>query len=119
MARRGAVARARDIDISETLERRPARLPVAERKERVDGAARAILLDRLRIGGGRALCFGQELRMPRDRRLSEEREVRLLRRPRERAREAADEDHSPVLPDRGFVPPETERVAECDLRSGE
>ena len=40
LARRGAVARARDVDVAEPLERRPARLPIAEREKRMDGAAR-------------------------------------------------------------------------------
>src|SRR5579862_784627 len=113
-----SVAGAGDVDIAETLERRPARVPVAEREEWVDGAARAVVLDSFRVGGGHTLRVGEELRVPRDRRLAEEREVRLLGA-RERAREPVYEDHGPAGRDRELVTPESECVAEYDLRGGE
>src|SRR5690348_14282396 len=39
LAHRGRVPRARDVDGAESLERGAARLPVAEREQRVDGPA--------------------------------------------------------------------------------
>ena len=57
----GGVARARDVDGAEPLERRPARLPVAERQQRMDGAAGAVLLDRPLVRGDRLLGGGQQL----------------------------------------------------------
>ena len=64
---RGGVSCARDVDGPQPLQRRPAGLPVAERQQRVDGAARAVLLDRARVRGDRVLRGAQQLRIARDR----------------------------------------------------
>ena len=101
-------------DGAEPLERGPARLPVAERQQRVDGAARAVLLDRARVRGDRALRGGEQPGRARSGR-AEEGVVRLLRRPREGAPEAVDEDRDAAVLDRERVAPESEREPEPEI----
>src|SRR5205814_2944616 len=86
------VARTRDEDAAEPAERRLARVPVAERQERVDGAAGAVVLDRAAIGGSRTLGVGEQLRIAPGPGRVEEHAVRLLRRMREVPCESVDED---------------------------
>jgi exodeoxyribonuclease VII large subunit len=101
---------------SEPLERGPASLPVAEREQRVDRAAGAVLLDRTRVPGDCVLGSREQIRVAGDRVGAKEDVVRLLRRPGEDAPEAVDEDHDPAVADGEAVSPEAERVREPEVR---
>ena len=112
---RGRVPRARDVDGAEPLERRPAGLPVAERQQRVDGAAGSVLLHCSRVRGDGVLRGGQQLRVSRDRVGTEEDVVRLLRRAGKGAAEAVDEDDDAAFLDGERVPPQPERMRKPEM----
>ena len=109
------VPRARDVDGAEPLQRRPARLPVAERQQRMDGPAGAVLLDGARVRRDCVLRGAQQLGVACDRVGAEEDVVGLLRRPREGAPEAVDEDDDAVVADGEGVAPQPERVCEPQM----
>jgi hypothetical protein len=69
-----------------------------------------------RIGGDRLLRGREQLRIAGERVGAEEDVVRLLRRPREGAHEAVDEDHDPAVRDRKCVAPEPERMPQPEMR---
>ena len=119
LTRRRRVAAARDEHRSEPVERRPARIPVGEGQHGVAGAPAAIVVDRARVGDGRALGLGKRrLLASRPGRL-EEGAVRLLRRMGEPSPKGRDEDGGAALPHRERVAPEPERIAEAQRGSGE
>src|SRR5262245_2959920 len=113
--RRG-IPRARDVHGAEPLERGPARLPVAERQQRMDGVPCAVLLDRARVRGDGLLRGCEQLAIAGDRIGAEEDEIGLLGRTREDAPEAVDEDDDAAVTDRKGVAPQPERVREAEVR---
>ena len=87
----------------------------AERQQRVHAASGAVVAQRARVGGGRELGLGEQLRVAPDARRVEERAVRLLRRMREVAREPVDEDRRAAVGDRERVAPQTQREPEAEV----